>query len=118
MRLTNWTWRIQYQKVMTHADSTHCVHGKPYEPALRWLLSLDEGGFREYVRYGLFQASSVSSRIQSTRLTTAVAAVCYPVTALNPSGFSTFACTVCEHVHEPRMRHRSIEIFSPLATSR
>ena len=73
---------------MTHADITHCVHGKPYEPALRWLLSLGPVDAREYVRYSLFQASSVYSRVQATRLTTAVAAVWYPVTALNPSGFS------------------------------
>jgi hypothetical protein len=69
------------------------------------------GGCREYVRYGLFQAYSVYSRVQSTCLTTCKAAVWYPVTALNPSGFSPELVRSASTCMNSAFT-RSLEIFS------
>ena len=65
----------QYQKMLTTLVTIHCLHGMPYEPALRWLLSL---GYRcrEYVRCGLgSRLFCLLSHARLAFLTTAVAEV-------------------------------------------
>ena len=93
---------LQYQKVMTTDDITHCVYGRSRRSTTSCSLhfcflrtgqtavaSIPRlGGCRDYVRCVHVFACSVSSRVQPTYLTTCPYRVCIAVTRLGPPGFS------------------------------